>query len=124
MVSPARMTATSTSLRPSCPSGPVSSERTVRSATSSPDPGSSRSSRISTEAEESVARPSNRPAAPDEVMTESAPLSRRRWTFSVSRTAEAIFASRFSSRAVRVVRTDASSRSGATTTAVARSMPA
>lgn len=71
-----------------------------------------------------MARPRSRPAAPEDVITESAPLSRSRWAFSASRTAETIVTPRLSSRAVRVISTAVSSRSGATTTAVALRMPA
>ncbi len=64
-----------------------------------------------------MAMPSRRPAAPDEVITESAPLWCRRCTFSSSRTDATIVIVDDSSRAVSVARTDVSSRLGATTIA-------
>jgi hypothetical protein len=65
--------------------------------------------------------PSSRPVVSEEVMTASAPDCRSRWAFSCSRTEATIVASGASSRAVRVISTAASSRSGATITERARS---
>ena len=91
---------------------------------SSPSPTVSRSSITSVTCGVCVESPSSRPAAPEEVITASAPLWCRRWTFSSSRTAATIVAFAFSSRAVRVIRTAVSSRSGATISASASSTPA
>ena len=91
---------------------------------SSPDPTESRSSSTSARTGVVDAIPSRRPAAPEEVTTESAPLWCSRWTFSCSRTAATIEACGASSLAVRAIRTAESSRSTAITTARASAMPA
>ncbi len=64
-----------------------------------------------------VASPSSRPAASDEVMTESAPLWVSRSAFSASRTAATTLTSGASCRTVRQVSTAVSSRLTAMTTA-------
>ena len=91
---------------------------------SSPSPTESRSSSTSVTRGSCTACPSRRPAAPEEVITELAPLWWSRCTFSSSRTAATMVASAFSSRAVSVASTAASSRSTATTTELAWPTPA
>jgi hypothetical protein len=91
---------------------------------SSPSPTARRSSRTATTWGLSTACPSSCPAAPEERITESAPLWRSRWTFSASRAEATIVAAGLSSRAVRVTSTALSSRSLATMTAEARSTSA
>ena len=107
------------------PSGrPASSGATSRSITSRPAPTESRSSSTCTTRGLLTAWPSSRPAAPEETTTESAPPCSSRCAFSLSRTDATIRARGLSSRAVSVMRTALSSRSGATTTAAASRTPA
>ena len=75
-------------------------------------PTVSRSSRTSTTRGCLAAWPRSRPAAADEVMTESAPLSCSRWRFSSSRAAATMRAARLCSRAVSVISTEAASTFG------------
>ena len=104
--------------------GPASSSPTSYSAMSSPCPTRMRSSSTSVISGCCTAKPSNRPAASADVMTDVAPLWRRRWTFSSSRTAATIVAVGLSSRAVSVTSTAVSSRLTATMIERASAIPA